>query len=60
MQQKVERVILGIIAGKGASIVAVNRYLKENNIQKSIIFSLGVMTALLAAVSIITQKHTYR
>ena len=48
--------ILGIIAGMGAIIVAVNRYLKENNIRKSII-SLGVMTALLAAVSIITQKY---
>jgi membrane protein len=53
---KGETVILGIIAGMGAIIVAVNRYLKENNIRKSII-SLGVMTALLAAVSIITQKY---
>lgn len=49
-------VILGIIAGMGAIIVAVNRYLKENNIKKSII-SLGIMTTLLAVVSIITQKY---
>lgn len=49
-------VILGIIAGMGAIVVGVNHYLKKNNIRKSII-SLGVMTALLAAVSIITQKY---
>ena len=49
-------VILGIIAGMGAIIIAVNKFLKENNIKKSII-SLSAMTALLAVVSIITQKY---
>ena len=49
-------VILGIVAGMGAIIVAVNKFLKENNIKKSVI-ALGAMTGMLAAVSLLTQKY---